>query len=386
MEKPPQTRWPRMQKIVFLITYTILLFLILFRIEAVSKAVLWVLDVISPLLIGLALAFIFQLPMNFFQTKVFSSWERHKCLILKKLYKPLTLILAYLCVFLFIAGFSALVLPRIADSVMRLAANFTVYVARFRDWMDGVMGTASITPELSSLISEVWQQVLLFLQQMLATIVSRAFDFTIGLTTGLMRFLLALMISGYMLYNKTKLLAQTRRLCAACIGEARTARACDVLNISSHVFSRFIVGTITVSLTLGAMCFIGMRLLNMHYAFFISSIIAVTQLVPILGPILGTIPCTLILLVIEPRQALWFVLFIAILQRIDNAFVSPHILGSAIGLPGLWVLTSIIIGGAMFGVWGMLLGAPLAAVAYRLVGEWVRRRESALRGRAAGDG
>ncbi|OQA13646.1 MAG: putative inner membrane protein [Firmicutes bacterium ADurb.Bin356] len=113
----------------------------------------------------------------------------------------------------------------------------------------------------------------------------------------------------------------------------------------------------------------------MQYAFFISSIIAVTQLVPILGPIIGTIPCALILFVIEPSQALWFVLFIIILQRIDNAFVSPHILGNAIGLPGLWVLTSIIIGGAMFGVWGMLLGAPFAAVAYRLVGEWVKKRE-----------
>ena len=374
MEKP-QIRWPKMRKLVFLITYTILLFLILFRIEAVSKAVLWFLNVISPLLIGLALAFIFHLPMNFFQTKVFCSWERHKCRMLKKLYKPLTLILAYLSVFLFIAGFSALVLPRIADSVMRLAANFTVYVARFREWLDGVMGSASITPELSALISEVWQQVLLFLQQMLATIVSRAFDFTIGLTTGLLRLLLSLMISGYMLYNKDKLLAQVKRLCAACIGKAKTERACEVLKISTHVFSRFIVGTLTAALALGIMCFIGMRLLNMQYAFFISSIIAVTQLVPIIGPILGTIPCALILFVIEPMQALWFVLFIAILQRIDNAFVSPHILGNAIGLPGLWVLTSIIIGGAMFGVWGMLLGAPFAAVAYRLVGEWVKKRE-----------
>ena len=294
MEKP-QIRWPKMRKLVFLITYTILLFLILFRIEAVSKAVLWFLNVISPLLIGLALAFIFHLPMNFFQTKVFCSWERHKCRMLKKLYKPLTLILAYLSVFLFIAGFSALVLPRIADSVMRLAANFTVYVARFREWLDGVMGSASITPELSALISEVWQQVLLFLQQMLATIVSRAFDFTIGLTTGLLRLLLSLMISGYMLYNKDKLLAQVKRLCAACIGKAKTERACEVLKISTHVFSRFIVGTLTAALALGIMCFIGMRLLNMQYAFFISSIIAVTQLVPIIGPILGTIPCALIL-------------------------------------------------------------------------------------------
>ncbi|HOR13015.1 MAG TPA: AI-2E family transporter, partial [Clostridia bacterium] len=268
MEKP-QIRWPKMRKLVFLITYTILLFLILFRIEAVSKAVLWFLNVISPLLIGLALAFIFHLPMNFFQTKVFCSWERHKCRMLKKLYKPLTLILAYLSVFLFIAGFSALVLPRIADSVMRLAANFTVYVARFREWLDGVMGSASITPELSALISEVWQQVLLFLQQMLATIVSRAFDFTIGLTTGLLRLLLSLMISGYMLYNKDKLLAQIKRLCAACIGKAKTERACEVLKISTHVFSRFIVGTLTAALALGIMCFIGMRLLNMQYAFFI---------------------------------------------------------------------------------------------------------------------
>lgn len=373
-----RNRWPRMRKYVWLITYTILLFLLLYRIDDAWNALKWFLDVASPIFVGIALAFVFHLPMNFYQYKLLRSWERHPIKLLRRMWRGVSMLLAYLTIFLLIGGLGALILPRVVDSVTALASNFSNYLTRFQVWADGMLSSVSVNPDISEPVSNLWQQGITMLQNLLSSIVSGAVNFTVGLTAVVYNLLLSLMISGFILYNRKRLFLQFRRLSGVVLGAKHTRRIGEILRLANQVFSRFIVGQSTEALILGTLCFLGMSLFGMHYALLISTIIAVTALIPILGAWIGTIPCTVILMVIDPVQALWFLLFIIILQQIENNFIYPHVVGGAIGLPGLWVLLSIIIGGGLFGIWGMLLGTPVAALCYRLTREWVRERENTI--------
>lgn len=368
-------RWPRMRKYLWLITYAILLFLLLYRIDDAWKALTWFLGVLSPIFVGIALAFVFHLPMDFFQYRLLRSWEHHPNRLVRRMWRGVSMFLAYLCILILLGGLVALILPRVIDSITALAANFSTYLNRFQVWADGMLSSISVNPDISEPVSNLWQQGTTMLQDILSKAVSGAVNFTVGLTGVIYNLLLSLMISGFILYNRKKLFSQFRRVSTVVLGAKHTRRIGEILRMANQSFSQFIVGQTTEALILGTLCFIGMSLLRLHYALLVSTIIAVTALIPILGAWIGTIPCAVILLVIDPVQALWFLLFIIILQQIENNFIYPHVVGGAIGLPGLWVLLSIIVGGGLFGLWGMLLGTPVAALCYRLIRIWVGERE-----------
>ncbi len=380
MEKPGPLRpkKTRLRKYLLLITYAIVLLMLLYRIDGIWKAVSSVLHVLAPVFVAFVLAFVLHVPMQFFQYKVFGAWRCHKKKGLRRAWLGVSMLCTYLVAIAFLVGLGALILPRVVESVTTLAMNFSGYLNRFQVWSDGIQSLLSINPDIGAVVTDLWSQAVAFIQSFLSKIVSGALTFTVGLTTGVYQFLISIMLSGFMLFNKDKLVMQTRRLFTAVMGAKNTRRTGEVLHMANGIFSRFIVGQFIEAMILGTLCFIGMTIFKMHYALLISSIIAVTALVPILGGIIGTIPCAVILLVIEPMQAVWFVLFIIILQQLENNLIYPRVVGNAVGLPGLWVLTSVIVGGGLFGVWGMLLGTPVTAVVYRLIREWVRSRETTI--------
>jgi len=369
--RPPK----RERRYLLYITYAIVLIMLLYRIDDVWKVVQQVLHVLSPVFVAVAIAFVLHVPTEFFQHKVFGAWEKHKNPRLRALWRGASMLAAYLCVLLLLYGLGVLIVPRIIDSIRTLGMSFSSYLARFQSWADGMLSSLSVRPELSDTISSLWDQAVTFIQDLLGSAMGGALEFTIGLTTGVFNFVVSVMLSVFMLYNKDKLFMQFRRLFTVLWGAKRTRRGGEVLGLCNRVFSRFIVGQCTEAVILGTLCFLGMTLFQMHYALLISAIIAVTALVPILGAWIGTIPCAIILLVIDPTEALWFLVFIVVLQQLENNLIYPRVVGNAIGLPGLWVLLSVLLGGGLFGVWGMLLATPAAAVVYKLAREWVGGRE-----------
>ncbi|MDL2257928.1 AI-2E family transporter [Eubacteriales bacterium OttesenSCG-928-K08] len=373
MENPGPNKRGLLKRPILLITYAVLLFLLFYRLESVWGAVQWFLGGLSALFMGLVLAFLFHLPTDFFQYKVLKSFEYHKSRFLRSIWRALSLLLAYLSVLAFVIGLVVLVAPRFVESVTALAMNFGGYLNSFQSWSDGFLSSLAINPGISETITTLWDQAVAFLQSIMGTVVNKALNFTISFTSGLFNFVLAFMLSIFFLYNKETVFAQTRRFFVALLGQRRTNKFCEVLQLSNNVFSKFIFGQLTEALILGVLCFIGMSVFRMDYALLISTVIAITAIIPILGAYIGTIPCALILLVIDPVQAVWFVVFIIVLQQIEGNLIYPHVVGNAIGLSGLWVLVSIIIGGGLFGIWGMLLGTPIFAVCYHLVDRWLNR-------------
>ncbi|MDR1620096.1 MAG: AI-2E family transporter [Clostridiales bacterium] len=373
MEHKPTGKGGGIKKYVPLIICSVALFILIYRTEAVWAAIKWVFAIIAPLLLGVVLAYIVHMPMNFFQQTLFGRAGRNP----KKTAagRAVSLCLAYACIFAVIVLFVYLLIPPIGNSIASLASNFASYLSRFQSWADGFLSSLSLNIIISDTVGGFWRELTAYMQSLLGKALNGAFAFTVGFTSGAADFLFAIIISAFILLTKEKLFSQFERLSAALFGWRFTARVSAIAALVNDTFSGFIIGRALDAVILGLLCFICMTAFGMQYALLISAVIAITALIPIVGAWVGTVLSALILLLIDPMQALWFVILIVILQQIENLIYS-RIVGNAIGLPGLWVLSSILVGGGVAGVWGMILATPMAAVCYRLTGQWLKRRET----------
>jgi len=374
---PPERK--RFVRVLLVIAFAIILFLLLSRLDRVGEMLSFVLSAARPLLVGLVIAYVLNLPMSLYEKYLFKGWKESKSKAKRVLLRPICMLLAYLTAIAILGGLIALVVPKLIESVKQLAQNFTFYINDFQVWLDGFLSTYMGGSGAAQTISNLWEEAAKLLQDTLAGAVPKVVHFTVGLAGGIFDMVLSIMFSGFLLYKKEVLVSQLGRLCRAVLGEKRGRAVVEVGTMANGIFTRFIGGQLTEALILGTLCFLGMTILRMPYALLISAVIAVTALVPIVGPIAGTIPSALILLVIEPMQAIWFVVFIVVLQQFEGNLIYPKVVGNAIGLSGVWVLFSIILGGGLFGVWGMLLGVPAFAVIYRLISRWVRGKEETRR-------
>lgn len=197
---------------------------------------------------------------------------------------------------------------------------------------------------------------------------------TKNLTTGLTNLILGVIISIYFLFGKERFLAQIKKALYALFPEDFVKRLVDVTHTSNRIFSGFISGKLLDSLIIGILCFVGMSLFRMPMAMLVSVIVGVTNVIPYFGPIIGAVPSALIVFLIDPIKALWFVFFVICLQQFDGNILGPRILGDSIGMPAFWVIFSILLFGGYFGVFGMFVGVPTFAVIYSIFKIWMEGR------------
>ena len=189
-----------------------------------------------------------------------------------------------------------------------------------------------------------------------------------------MDLVLSLVLAIYMLASKERLLRHLKKFIHAFSSTKWANRILKVGHLANVTFYHFIAGQFTEALIISVLCFIGMTLLSMPYALLISVIIGVTSLIPIFGAFIGTLPGAFIIFIIDPMQALWFIVFIIVLQQFEGNIIYPRVVGNSIGLSGLWVMLAMLIGGSTFGILGMLLGIPLFSVFYQLLSSTVKAR------------
>ena len=178
----------------------------------------------------------------------------------------------------------------------------------------------------------------------------------------------------YMLLSKEKLLLTAKKVFYAHLNKDTADHIVSIFKHANKVFRSFVGGQITEAFILGILCYIGMLIFRMPYAPLISVIMGVSSLVPVIGPIVGTIPSAILILLESPIVALWFVIYIIVLQQVEGNVIYPRVVGSAIGISGFWVLLAVTVGGGLFGVLGILIGVPLMAVIYTLYGEFVNKK------------
>ena len=354
---------------------------VVFHLEAAGRILGKIGDVISPLILGLVFAYLMNPLMNFMYRRLYPMFLKRKK-DEKKAYNAsrfLSVIFAVLCTFILVYEFFSMLLPQLYDSVVGIVNNFSGYYTSMVEWItDFLADNPAIQEYAIDIFSDGFQMlrdwVTNGLLPNMETIITGLTSSVMSVVNAAFNILVGFCAAIYMLCSKDKFMAQGKKVVAA-VCKAGTADTIFDLGRRIHkVFSGFIIGKILDSLIIGVMCYIGMLILKLPYPALVATVVGVTNVIPFFGPFIGAIPCTFLILLVNPLQALYFALFVLALQQLDGNVIGPKILGDTIGISGFWVLVSITVAGGLFGFAGMLLGVPVFAVIYMLVNDYVVAR------------
>lgn len=361
------------RKVLFVLTYAIVLYWILTNIQQVSLGLSGILSILSPILIGLFIAFILNVLLNFIENVIFGKLFKNVRWMRKKK-RVLSVILTYLGTIAIVATIVFFIFPQVARSLESLGNRLPQYLSSLQKNLMDLLITLGITDvDLNEVFGD-WQEVTKSIKDVAGNTMDALFDITLNLASAVVNFFLGLIFSIYFLLYKDKLIRIARKLIYTFTPKKVAEKVAYIFREINKTFTRFIGGQLTEAFILGGMCFLGMTVLGLPYAPLIGVLIGITSLIPILGAYIGTVPSAFILLMENPMQALIFLVFLIIIQQIEGNFIYPKVVGNAIGLDGLWVFLAITIGGKIMGILGMILGVPSVAVIYTLMREFTNKR------------
>lgn len=352
---------------LILISYGIILFLTLMNISSVIQVLRFIYGVINPLVYGLIIAYLLNIPYLWFKEKIFSILE-YKWGVSSKIVSILSLIFSYAIVLLMIVFLVSIIIPQLISSITQLFQNLPDYITTVEAYANQIIERFGLEnmpkiPEINNLWSDINDKASSILTNQIPNIA----NYIVGFTTGIFSWIIGLIISIYLLYGKEILNRQLKRMLLAFGPEKRTERILELTSRANIIFNRFITGNLIDSIIVGIICFIGLSILRMPYTLLVSVIIGVTNIIPIFGPFIGAIPSIFIIFIVDPFKAFLFLIFIIALQQIDGNIIKPHVVGNSVGLPSVWVLLSIVVGGRLFGIPGMLIGVPTFALIYSIL-------------------
>ena len=363
-----ESLWRSTIKTLFVVAFGILLYELLENISSVRSAVSGFFSVITPIFIGIAIAFIANMPMHFLEAKVFRRWKasslkRAVCLTLAMLF-----MLAILALLVVIIG------PSLVDSVKTLAEDFDEYARKLTEWGTTTWENLRLNADIAAKLQELGENILTEIDQYISTAMSWAVKVTVNVAGIIVDLLFAFIISIYCLASKETLLRQARKLTKAMFNERASDKIIDVAGKTNTSLYNYLYGMITECFILGILCFIGMSIFKFPFALLISVMVGVGQIVPIVGAWFSAAVGTLIIFVVDPARAVWFLVLLLAIQQFEGNVIYPRVVGSAVGISGLWVMIALLLGGGLFGLLGAILCVPIMAVIHTLTREWVNRR------------
>ncbi len=374
MEKKPWYNAKRLLGNLLVVCVGIVLYLALSNLTAVKESIGSIFSIFAPFVSAAGIAYLLDMPTRFFEAKVFRNIRGGR---------GLSVLATYLLFLALLAVLVGLVVPQLGASISTLLGNLPLYFDNFNRFISWLGTQLDIDAETLSFFTLSYKgtidSIVLYIRDTLPNLLDTTWATTQRIGIGVIGVLTAFIASIYMLLAKHKLLRQSRRIIYALLPKRHADEIMRVGRLSNNVFSGFIGGKIIDSAIIGVICFIFMTIMNftsikMPFAPLISVVIGVTNIIPFFGPFIGAIPSVMILLMVNPWSALWFAVFIIILQQFDGNYLGPKILGDTTGLPALWVLVAIIVGGGFFDFLGMLLGVPTMAVIYTLASDFIEKR------------
>ena len=378
-----------LKKILLIITYAIVLCLALLNLDVVFKVFSYLFNLLKPFLYGFCLAFILNIPLSKFEgmiknrkLKKKAKQKESKNIPEKKNTKLRVLgIIVSLLIFIGIICLTMfLVIPEIINTFNIFKENIPAAFAKCQEWLADMMSNypdifekiRSYTPDWQAIDTDITNVI----KNAAAGIIGGSIRFIIGLFSGVFNFFMGLVFAIYLLMQKETLVRQLKKLVNACVSESKASKLLYIGKITNNTFKKFFGGQFVEAVLLGTLCFIGMQIFRMPYALTISVLIGVTALIPVFGAFFGTAIGAILILAVNPMQALWFVVFIIVLQQIDGNLIYPKIVGDSVGLPGIWVMLAVLLGGNSLGIIGMLVAVPIASVIYKLIQEKVNKNKS----------
>lgn len=373
MEFTPEKRKKLAFWVIGVATACILIFLAVQNIHILAGAANWLLRLVEPLLIGLGIALILNVPMEFLERFL---WPKAKKKGLIKLRRPCGFLLSLLFIFGLLFGLIRLVIPELLSAVRVIIESSLGFLQQFSGMSEADIAAL---PMGKLLLRADWDSLLQTLQDWITnqggTIMNTAFGTISSLVGGIFDFFIAIVFATYLLFGKDKFKRQGGRVLRAWLPKPVSQWLVHAIKVLSENFHHFITGQSLEAVILGLLCLIGMLVLQIPYAPMVSALVGVTALIPVVGAFIGGISGAFIILTADPIKALIFILFLVILQQVEGNLIYPKVMGKRVNLPGMWILASVTLGGGIAGPVGMLLSVPLASTAYLLFKEATIQRE-----------
>lgn len=372
------------------IIYLIIAVLIILHFDFAINALISLIGFVSPVLLGFAIAFVINIILIRLE-KIYFPNAKNKFLIKSR--RPVCIVLSLLIILAVIAFIMIMVIPELIDAFTLLAREIS---ASYESILDKTAELISRIPPLENWLHSTfeidmenpadinWED---FFTKLVAMVfgadgsgkIGSIMDSTVSIASSIgnsmVRFFFSLIIGIYALASKEKLNRQVKQLIYAYLKPKTADRIYHVCGVANETFSNFIVGQCTEAVILGILCIIGMSIFRFPYAVMIGTLVGATALIPVIGAYVGAIiGAVMVLTQGSPLQAFLFIVFIVVLQQLEGNIIYPKVVGSSVGLPGIWVLAAVTIGASLNGVFGLLLGVPLAATLYRLLREDSRKR------------
>lgn len=333
------------------------------------------LGVIQPLTLGAVMAYILNILMKRLEKLYFPKSQNT---IVQKTKRGVCIVLSMLFIVAILGLVIGLVVPELVRAIAVIAEAVPVFFEKLTAWLMTYSDQFPLIEEYINGLEIDWQQIAKNLMSYVTSGVGGIFNSAISVVSvvagSVVNFVIALIVAIYILSGKERLGDQLTRLLTAYLPERKRERIFEIIRVTDNTFSSFIVGQCTEAVILGSLCTIGMWILQFPYAPMTGAFIGVTALIPVAGAYIGAGVGAFMILTVDPMKAVLFILFIVCLQQLEGNLIYPRVVGSSVGLPALWVLSAVTVGGGIGGVLGMLLGVPLVATLYKLLGNDVNKR------------
>lgn len=358
----------------------ILLILVFFYTEKIGMFFAWILQHTKTILVAIALAFVMNLPTKSFEKiltpKKKESKDKKKVKVeeikeYSKGRRVVSLLLAITCILFVITLITTFMIPEIVENIKGIVNNIPDYIEKCKDFLYEKKDRFNVSDNTVNQLVTYTNNALSELGLTLENIVSETFKITRGIASGVLDFIISFILAIYMIIDKERLCNALKKVIYAFFKKDKADYVVRAAGVFNKTYSGFVSGQIIEAIILGLLCYVGMVIFRMEYASIISVCIGVFALVPIFGAFIGAVPGVFIMLMISPMKALWFIVYIVVLQQIEGNVIYPKVVGTSIGISGFWVLVALVIGGSLGGVLGVLLGIPAFAAIYILFKEVV---------------
>ena len=327
-----------------------------------------IISIIFPFILGGALAFILNIPMTFFEKKLLNIKRKKKVFFKnKKVVRIVSLIFAIIVISFILYLIINLIVPELIDIVKLLIQNIPYYAEELNKIIQN--NTENIQ-EIDNIISNMnldTESIKNELMQIVTGVLNSSISIVVGVIGFITNLIIAIIFAIYILTGKEKLKNQISRLIQAYFDKEKANKIFEIGNIANKTFKNFFTVQCLEATILGSLCIIGMLILNIPYAAPIGVLIGVTALIPVVGAFIGIIIGAILILSVEPIKVITFIIFVLILQQFEGNVIYPRVVGNSVGLPGMWVLMAVTVGGSLFGILGMLLGVPVFSVIYTIL-------------------
>lgn len=363
------------RKIKEIILFTAVIIVCLWKYETVLDILFFLLNILTPFILGGAIAFVLNVPMNFVQRHLFKEERIRNRKVSQKLARPVSMVLVLIAVFGIVAIVMFILIPQLGETFANLGRSIQAFIPQLQEWAARLFNDNKEIMDTVNNLEFDWNKIMdtgiNFFKSGAGSVVDSTITAAKSIVSGLTTFFIAFVFAIYILLQKEKLGVQAKKVLFAFVRRGRAEATVEVLSLTYNTFSSFLTGQCVEAVILGSMFAVSMTILKLPYALLVGMLIAFTALIPIFGAFIGCGVGAFLIFMVDPMKALIFVVLFLVLQQIEGNLIYPHIVGNSVGLPSIWVLAAVSIGGSLMGVVGMLIFIPIVSVVYALFREIV---------------